>query len=191
MPAHLVRACVGCALCVLVACARRTGGTSALALAAAQRNRVPGPIAAARGQSVGQRMVCRRSLDSAYHDGQLAWRVHRSRRVLELFALPRDAPLEIQMPIHSAPPPTHRVSLTEARSLTGAGPRGGRTSTSGFLDRGTGRQETLDPHPLGVITALASERKAPYSNTNSSGRSSGVSYRRCGRKTDPLMALSG
>ena len=71
---------------------RRPGGASALALATGPRHRVPRPGAAARGQSGGQRMVCRRSMDSADHDGRLGWRVHRSRRVFKLSTLPRDAP---------------------------------------------------------------------------------------------------
>src|SRR5262252_1413330 len=36
--------------------------------------------------------------------------------------------------------------------------------TSGSLDRGTGRQETLDPHALGMITALASASLRPLSS---------------------------
>src|SRR5215471_8495516 len=34
----------------------------------------------------------------------------------------------------------------------------------GSLDRGTGRQETLDPHALGMITALASASLRPLSS---------------------------
>src|SRR5215470_2438540 len=36
--------------------------------------------------------------------------------------------------------------------------------TSCSLDRGTGRQKTLDPHALGVITALASASRRPLSS---------------------------
>ena len=35
---------------------------------------------------------------------------------------------------------------------------------SGSLDRATGRQETLDPHPFGVITALATAGGRPPSS---------------------------
>src|SRR5262249_37334620 len=36
--------------------------------------------------------------------------------------------------------------------------------TSGSLDRGTGPQAALDPHALGVITALASASRCPLSS---------------------------
>src|SRR5262249_16382693 len=35
---------------------------------------------------------------------------------------------------------------------------------SGSVDRATGRQETLDPHPFGVITALATAGGRPPSS---------------------------
>ena len=94
---------------------RWTGSASALALAAGPRHRVPRPGAAALGQSGGHRMVCRRSLDSTDHDGRLAWRVHRSRRVLKLSALPWNAPLETQVPIR--PVPFHLALGCTGRSI--------------------------------------------------------------------------